>query len=373
MARAQGAFLDHPRPFNGPRQPSPEQAEPNPTTPYQVWPGISVAPSVVGAYPWGVASFIYTMRDGKNRGTTAGTKYDASLVPLICTDGGKPSQFLHRSDTRFDPRFGIARCPIAAGGSAAEAAAGFVFDRPGFRQWFLDTLSAGRMVRMCMAIKNDHTTHSASSGGHQGPIIQTGHASGQMLFRVRYDSTSGAFESWIGENDGTPTVPTLFPSQSVSATLTDATIATKDGNLTEWHIQYTPNDPFLASWAGEKHNFYVTVRTKNAAGASVLDIAQHQHYGNILGVPTGSLYPRMPISDHEIPMGRTIDRTQANLGSYNGTIGDILAFYADDQTAAPVTNTTTIGTTLDTLWRGLKLEDVDGICRTRGRGRFRAA
>lgn len=325
-----------------------------------------IVPNPLGVYPHAVATFIYTMRDGRNRGTTAGTKYDATLTPFGLSAAITQSQFLYRRDSRIDQRFGLARCPIAAGDSG-DPASGFVFG-PGFRQWILDTMDAGRTVRIALSVANSYTTHSASAGGHQGPVIQSGHVAGQILFRVRYKSADGYLETYIGENSGTTTVPILSISNSVYTSL-DSDIATKDGNFTEWYVQMTPNDPGQSSWVGEKHNMYVAARTVDPSGASVFPITNHRHYDATLGFPTGAVLPRMPISDQPITLGRTSD-TATTPG---GTIGDFVSVYADDGAdSSVVTDAATIGTYLDGLWRGLRLEDVNGL-RSRGRGRFRAA
>lgn len=288
-------------------------------------------------------ALIWPMRDGYPRGRRI-LGYAPRLIPLRSASN-KP-RFLASRDLRMPRGFGKANCPYAAG-NAADPAGGYVFDST-FTPMIESLLDAGRTVRIAIAIQGDNPD-TMTTGGDSAPPFQCGHATGKVIFRVRYQATE--LETWIAEDDGNN------QSRAVHATTFDD-VYTWDGNLTEWYIQFTPNDPALSAET-HKHNLYVTVRTTAPDGTGILSIVQHAHY-----TPgSAASFARVTGSALEFTIGKNLASAVTD-----GVIGDYLGIVIDGGADGSVeTNTTTIGSELDTLWsRAAKyITRRDARCRSR--------
>lgn len=283
-------------------------------------------------------AIIWPMRDGKARGRGV-QGYNFDLTPF--RSAGVMPRFSPYRSKDMPQGFGAATLPDHEA-STTYPAGGWSLNI-GFTTWMMAMLDAGRTVRLAISIACPYEKIYYGSL-YQCPTIQSGHTTGKIVFRVRFNNTTGVFVTYIGENSGTVGSPVLSGSNVEYAT-TAVDIATNNENRTEWYIQFTPNDPLQSAYT-HKHNIYVAMRTFDPSGGVVFPLTMHQHYDGGAGTPTGASLPRMPSSDLLFTLGKTIDSVVPG-----GIRGDYLGMIADaGSDGSVVTNTTTIGAELDTIW-----------------------
>lgn len=287
----------------------------------------------------------------------AGRGYkDADMVSFNSANATPQCSVVHEPAQSFLNRYGRVAFPEVTG-SAPDRPAGIKLGA-NVSTWALGVRASGRAFWIALAWRSPYESPYTGIGS-TWPMFQDAHTTGLDQFgSIRCRTQSGQLQTTMVQNNGSDTITQSNVTHAADVSGENdpghAQILAADGNVVEFFIQATPNDPNQSAFT-HKHNMSVCVRTRSPSGAVALAPTLYTHFS---GGTSGSNAWNTRIEE-PFHAGRTIGENATD-----GYRGDLLACAAGAlQTGAMLSSATEIGLLMDRLWSSQPVRD------TRDRGR----